>query len=267
MVFFLYGEDSFRRGKRLLELVAPYKTKYENLDLLSVDLEDEPEDWHRVRDFLNQPSMFVESKVAVLKNATLVSDDDWVKVLKKETNTPKNFVFISQKEAPPEGFEFLLKPPVKFQRFGELSGRELESFIKKEIKDKSIDFSPEALHFFLSYIESSAEKTALASSELEKMDLMGLKKPVSLEALREVIFLREGTETYVLSAEILRVKDFRAGLKFLEKLLLKEDSHYAFNSLSYQARGASALALADYDVSMKSGGLGYEEALLDFTLR
>ncbi|KKU94513.1 MAG: hypothetical protein UY26_C0001G0065 [Candidatus Jorgensenbacteria bacterium GW2011_GWA1_48_13] len=266
MVFFLYGDDSFRRGERLRGLIAPYRAKYASLDLLSVDLEDEPDSWLKARDFLNQPSMFVESKVAVLKEATAVLDKEWVKTIKGQIGAPKTFTFISQKKAPPKDFNFLLEPPVKSQKFNELSLRELEGLLKRELKARNLDFSPEAFRFFFSYIESSAEKTALASSELEKMSLMDLEKPTPLEALREIVAWRTGTEAYVLASEILRLKDFRLKLKSLEKLLLGEDPYYAFNSLAYQARGASALALADYDVSIKSGGLEQAEALLDFVL-
>ncbi len=266
MVFFLYGEDSFRRGERLKELIAPYRAKYADLDLFSADLEDEPEGWLKARDFLNQPSMFVESKVAVLKEATAVSEKEWVKILKDQTGVPKTFVFISQKKAPPEDFGFLLNSPVKFREFRELSGRELEIFLKNEIEKKNLNFSPEAFRFFFSYVESQTERAALASSELEKMSLMDLGKPAPLEALREIVAWRTGTEAYVLASEILRLKDFRLRLKPLEKLLLEEDPYYAFNSLAYQARGRAALVLADYDVSVKSGGLEQEEALTDFAL-
>ena len=55
----------------------------------------------------------------------------------------------------------------------------------------------------------------------------------------------------------------------LEQLLIqKEPAAYAFNllSLSYGAPANLLLKLADYDVSAKSGGLDYEEILLDLAL-
>jgi len=62
-------------------------------------------------------------------------------------------------------------------------------------------------------------------------------------------------------------KDFSKKLVILEQLFLqKEEPARLFNSLVYQVRGNDILRLADYDVSVKSGGLEYEEALLDFVI-
>ncbi len=267
MVFFLYGQDSFRRHRRLQELIAPYKAKYSALDIQSFDLEDEPEGWATARDFLNQPSMFVESKVAIVKEGTAVDVKEWVKALKEQVETPKNFVFISQSNLPSQKFEFLLEKPVRSQEFKELEGGELEQFVRSELKSGNLKFDPAALGFFCSYVNSSEEKSALAVSEIEKIGLMNLKEPVTLNDLRAVIAWRSQERAYVLAQEILRAKDKKAGLKSLEKLLLEEDAAYAFNSLGFQARGEAAEALAGYDISVKSGGLEYEEALLDFILR
>ncbi|HXF44251.1 MAG TPA: hypothetical protein VNK70_02180 [Candidatus Paceibacterota bacterium] len=266
MIFLLYGEDSFRRTERLKELITPYRAKYSDLDMISLDLEDEPDGWRRVRDFLNQPSMFVDSKVAIVKEATSVREKEWAATLKSFLNVPKTFIFISQREAPVGDFSFLLAPPVKSQQFGSLLLRELEAFIKDKAAKLGLEFSADAFRFLSLYIGSSTEKTALASYELEKISLMGFKNPIALEDLKKAVVWQPGTAAYALSAEILAARDFRRRLAPLEKILLSEDPYYAFNSLGFQARGAQAALLAEYDISVKSGGLEYEEALTDFVV-
>jgi len=266
VVFFLYGKDSFRRDRFLRELVAPYRAKYADWDLKTFDLEDKPEEWRAARDFLNQPSMFVASKVAIVKGGTAVDEKEWVKTLKNQIAAPKNFVFISETGSPPKKFNFLLEKPARFQEFKELTGADLAEFVESELKAHGVSFEPAAFRFFLDYIDSAEEKSARAASEIEKISLLNLKQPISLEDLRNVVVWRAAARAWVLAREILREKNFKNRLGTLESLLFEEDAAYVFNSLGFQASGRAAAALADYDISIKSGGLEYEEALLSFVL-
>lgn len=267
MVFFLYGKDSFRRNRYLGELIAPYKAKYADLDLRVFDLEDEPDSWPEARDFLNQPSMFVESKVLVVKEGTSVEEKDWRETLKKQIDQPKIFVFVSQTNRPTKKFDFLLKKPVKSREFPELEGTELADFLKKEAALRGLEFAEDAWRFFLAYIADSAERSTLAVNELEKLYLLGFGKKVSLSSLRTVIRFEKKEEVWRAASAILGEKNLGRRLGALEKTFLQREApSYVFNSLGFQARGRSALRLADYDISLKSGGLEYEEALVDFIL-
>ncbi|MBI4033955.1 MAG: hypothetical protein HY378_00185, partial [Candidatus Brennerbacteria bacterium] len=267
MIIFLYGEDSFRRGAFLEELIAPYKAKYADLDLKVFDLEDKPDSWLEARDFLNQPSMFVESKVLIVKDATAVEDKEWVKILKSQVEQPKNFVFISQKSKPTKKFGFLLEKPAKSREFRELEGAALENFLKKEIADRGLRFAEGASRFFLSYIAASLERSALAANELEKIRLLGTSEEITLRRLREVIRFEKREEVWMVASAILREGSAGRRLGLLERVFLgRQTPSYVFNSLGFQARGKSALRLADYDISVKSGGLEYEEALTDFVI-
>ena len=69
MIIHLSGPDSYRRKKKLRELLADYFKKYESADLLDLDFSDDKEAWEKARDFLNQPSMFTPSKVLVARES------------------------------------------------------------------------------------------------------------------------------------------------------------------------------------------------------
>ena len=69
MIYFLYGPDSYRRNQKLKSSLEGYKNKYPTGDIMAVDLEENPDDWAKARDFLNQPSMFVDSKVLIVKES------------------------------------------------------------------------------------------------------------------------------------------------------------------------------------------------------
>lgn len=239
--------------------------------MLSIDLEDSPDNWTKVRDFLNQPSMFVDSKLVVVKEIGVVprtgGEKEWAKVLKNYLETPKTFILISDEKAPRSVFKFLLKEPVKSQVFLELEGSTLEAFLKKEATERNLSFDPKAWRFFCSYITSQEQKSWLAVNELEKLALAKFNQPISLDNLRLVVRWHAKEKTFLMAGQILRTGDFREKLRALEQLFLqKEAPAYIFNSLAYQAKGEAVLKLADYDVSIKSGGLEYEEALTDFCL-
>ena len=84
MIYCFYGSDSYRRGKKLREVLGAYKKKYVNIDILEVDLEEDPERWVDARDFLSQPSMFVDSKILLVRQSGFVDIVGWVKMLKAQ---------------------------------------------------------------------------------------------------------------------------------------------------------------------------------------
>ncbi len=251
-------------------LVSQYKTKHSQIDLFSADFESEPEDWLKAKEFINQPSIFTDSKVAIIKESGAVpieAEKSWAKFLKSQIETPKTFILISDSGTPKKSFVFLLEKPVQAQFFEELKNGKLDFFLKQEAEMRGLVFSSEAFQFFTSFINGQKERGWVATQELDKFALAGFPSPISLEQAHSMIYSREREEVYLLARRILEAKDKKQKLSFLEILFLeKADPAYIFNSLAFQARGESAVKLADYDISIKSGGLDYEEAILSYCL-
>lgn len=251
---------------KLQEIIGNYKKKNSSIDMFVVDLEDEPDDWRKARDFLNQPSMFVDVKLALIKESGL-EEKEWVKALKAYVDNQKIFIVISDRDKPKKQFGFLTKEPVVFQEFKELEGEGIKTFLQKEAANLSLKFETAALHFLCLYISSSVSRSILAHNELEKISLAKLSQPIGLASLRSIIKWNKKEAPFYMSRDIVASTDFRKKLSALEKLFLqKEAPAYIFNLLASQTRGASALKFADYDISIKSGGLDYEEALTEFVL-
>ena len=247
--------------------ISEYKKKYPVSDMAVFDLAEEPDDWTEARDFLNQPSMFVDSKVAVLKNSGEVSERGWLKVLKSNLESPRTFIFISDGKKPLKAFEFLLESPVKSQFFGELDGRLLETFVKKEAAARGLILEKKAEDFFLGYLSALNERSWIAISELDKFALLGLAQPIKFEDIRKVIASASNDEVFDVAKQIMWSRNWTEKLKLLERLLLqKKEPAYIFNSLAFSARGRELIRLADYDAAIKGGNLDYEEALTDFVL-
>lgn len=267
MIIYLYGPDSYRRNKNLQELIRAYRDKYRDTDLLAVDLGDTPDDWIKIRDFLNQPSMFVESKVAVVKENSAVKSKEWIEVLKSHLKSSKTFVLISDAVEPEDNFKFLLKEPVESRYFEELKGERLVSFLRKEAVIRRLVFSAEAWNYFYKFIDNNPDKSWRAVNELEKISLANLPQPISLKDTQSLINWLPKEEVYLAAREMAIGRGYKVRLSALERALLqKEDPSRIFNSLVYQVRGSQIEKLADYDVSIKSGGLEPEQALLDFVL-
>ncbi len=292
MIYYLYGPDSYRRKKKLRELLADYFKKYEAADLLDLDFSEDQEARMKGRDFLSQPSMFTPSKVLIAresacsakasrKGGTEADDEnekeakgaatwrkEWAAVLQKYADEPKVFIFLTDSNKPIKIFDFLLDKPVRSLPFHELSGEDLRRFIVEEAETRRLSFSPEALRFFLGFLGSAADVSWNAVSEMEKLSLMDLPQPISAKAIEPVIEWSSKTAVFEGARSLMWARNRTDRLKLLEKLLLqKEAAAYVFNSLGFIARGVDAVRLADYDVSVKSGGLDYEEALLDFVLK
>ncbi|MFH0712403.1 MAG: hypothetical protein V2A55_00875 [Candidatus Jorgensenbacteria bacterium] len=267
MIIHLYGKDSYRRNRKLKELSEAYQKKHAPIDMTVFDLENDPDDWQRAGDFFNQPSMFVDSKLAVVRGAQAADNKEWTSILKAQVDAEKVFVIISDNNPPKKEFRFLSKETVMSQKFDELEGATLAGFLEKEAALRGLRFTEDAWHFFLSYIADSEERSALAVNELEKLLLLGFREEVTLARLRTVINFERREEVFRIASVILGNGGIGRKLGAFEKALLQREApSYIFNSLGFQAQGKPALQLADYDISLKSGGLEYEEAVTDFIL-
>lgn len=270
MILYLYGPDSYRRVRKLRVLIAEYRQKHSQIDLLCADFEEAPDVFEKAKEFLNQPSMFVDSKLLVLKESGAVpteKEKSLIKILKSHLETPKTFILISDSSAPKKIFGFLLRKPVMTQEFLELRGATLNFFLKQELQERKLALSPDAFGFLSAFIDSQTEKSWTAVNELDKLMLAGFPQPISLTDIRLACPWLNRDEVFYSARKILNTHSISERLALLEKLFLeKAEPAHVFNSLAYQAGGENLLQLADYDISIKSGGLEYEEALADFIL-
>ncbi len=279
MIILLHGEDSYGRERKLKDLVREYRSKHVAADLLSADLDDDPGAWVKVRDFLSQPSLFVDSKIAVIRGGASVNEKGWAAALRSELESARTFIVISDQGTPLRALAFLLKPPVLQQTFPLLEGSTLSTFVRKEAAVRKLAFAGEGLRFFLEYVtgydadpgdprkKRGMDRGWLIINELEKVRLAGFEEPISEEDLRSLLRWSADSALFSIAGKILRGSTPGMKLISLETALRRNDAPHVFNLVSYQASGALATSLAHYDISIKSGGLEYEEALTSFALQ
>ena len=270
MIIYLVGPDSYCRGEKLRELLGQYKGKHEQTDFLDVDLDEDPTKWEGIRDFLNQPSMFVDKKIAVVRETGAVPADDggkaWAKTLKSFVNDKNIFIIVSDSKKPRKDLSFLLEVEIH-QEFPEPEGRPLEIFIKKESERRGLAFDVKALEFLSRYVAQAENRSWTAINALDMLALAGLAKPIVVADLKPFFNIAMEEEVYEIAQQFLIRGDWKTKCALLERALIeKVPDAYFFNSLAFQARGEQLPIFADMDVAIKSGNLEYEEALTSFAL-
>lgn len=267
MIIYLYGPDSYRRNERLRKIVQQYRGKYKDADFLDIDLEESPENWVRARDFLAQPSLFVCSKLCLVRSSGVVTEKKWEELLRSHLDGEKVFLLISDSSTPLKAFQFLLKKPARAQEFGVLGGKELEAFVSREAGARGLTFSPEAKRLFLEYVSSFSDVSWIAVREIEKISLAGFRQPASLQDLQRVISWARYDESYRTAFSFLRAGGKYDKLGFLEELKLRGDEpRYTLNLLGSLVWGEDAVRLARIDEMVKGGESEDEVALTGFAL-
>ncbi len=252
MIIYLYGEDSYRRQQKLRELSAKYKEKHSGLTVENFDLSAEAsaeEDLDRLRDFISAQSLFGGSKLGVISAKTATKELAAILKLAAEEKT-MNLFLVSEKHLGKE-FNFLLKNPVLSEEFQPLIGAQFAAFVKKEAAKRNLKCPPEILS---NLIRLAGSDSWLAINELEKL-VLGGKPDDSLIYPNFFTLLNR-----------LRGSSLAGRLSALSFLIETQDSVGIFNVLASQADAETKIKMANYDVAVKSGKLGYEEALLDLVL-
>ena len=162
-----------------------------------------------------------------------------------------------------------MKPPAKNDFFGELNGRFLEAFVKKEAEARGLKFEKSAWEFLLNCLSSVTERSWVAIAELDKISLSGFSRPmIKFDDLKKILSPVLDDQVFEIARKISWSRSWAEKLGLLESLFLqKKEAAYIFNSLAYIAKGKDIVRMADYDVAVKSGNLEYEEALTDFVIR
>ncbi len=268
MIHYFYGPDSLRRNLKFKDALNEISKKSGTVEEMDVDLDEKEDAWKEIKEFVNQQSIFGGVKVAVVRNPSFSEDERWLDFLRQKISDGNIHIFMSESRAKPlKAFEFLVKKPSDFYEFQELTGSNLSSFVVSESKKRGFSFSPEALSFFVSFLEGQKEgKSWMAVNEIEKFSFLS-RETISLEDMAKSSRFPDFDEVWVLTKRILNSDKLGERAYFLEKLFMEEaDPSYVFNSLAFGAKGRDLMKLSDYDIMVKSGKLDFPEALFSFVL-
>ncbi|MDP3901704.1 MAG: hypothetical protein Q8Q37_01865 [bacterium] len=249
MVIYLYGPDSYRRLEKTKEIVAKYREKHLALGIEKFDF-DEDKELDRLSDFIKSQSLFDKFKLAVtnIGNIGDLPTKPLAELLKGLLETRNIIILLSCAKALPKEFKFLLKDSVISQNFEELKGSQLTALIKKEAAKRNLDLSTDDINELATI--NKGETWGIVN-DLEKLALGGN--------------LESGLASPNFFVLINRIR--QGDLAALTWLMETDDPAKVFNILSSFMKSSVELKkIADYDVAIKSGKLGYEEALLKLVI-
>ena len=147
MIYFIYGEDSYRAKRKLEEIILGYKKVHKSgLNLIYIDTDET-----NFKDFysnLKITSMFAEKKLIVLKN--VFSDakfqEDFLENV-KSLEDAKDIIVIYEDTAPDQRTKLfkVLQKHAKCQEFNYLQPAALKKWVNQEFEKNKVKINPDAL--------------------------------------------------------------------------------------------------------------------------
>ncbi|MCL4405439.1 MAG: hypothetical protein M1361_00580 [Patescibacteria group bacterium] len=257
MIVFLSGPDSYLRSAKEREIVEIYRKKHGSMSDDRFDFGDNSE-IENLEEFLANNSMFEVSKLAVVESPFKASATKLAKILKGHLkDDPNTTILVVSDSDPPAAMKFLKEKPSMYQEFPTLTGKALDLFIQKEASRRGLKLGLAVVNEIAKAFEGDSWSIV---TELDKLGLMN----------RKVLDFEKPAPEYFELINVLKYdRDMRHKLTALEIMLSdrKDDPARIFNTLAYRlCDRKEAEVFADYDVSIKSGRLDYEEVLVDLAL-
>lgn len=168
MIYFLYGEDTFRSRKKLEEIIEQYKKAHKSgLNLIKLDAKEK--EFSDLMDNFKIVSMFAEKKLIVVNNLFLNQkfQDEFLKEIKNMEGS-KDVIVVFEKEKIDERNKLFkaLKKQAKCQEFNFLSNGKMFLWLDKELERYKSKIDPLAKNIFLN---SVGNNLWLAENEIKKL--------------------------------------------------------------------------------------------------
>ena len=251
MIYFIYGQDSYRVKEKLGEIINQYKSVHKSgLNLVQID-SSEPfnavsfnsvqsgQGKNNFKDFLDNfkiASMFNEKKLIILKNifSNQKFGEDFLKEIKVLKDS-KNIIVVFEKDEINQKtklFKTLIKN-AKCQEFSFLNNRNLIVWFKKESEKYKLKIDSAAEATLLSYVGNDLWQL---ENEIKKLADF---KPGKLIKKEDIILqVRPKIENNIFKTiDAISQKDKKQALSLLHKHLENGDSPlYLLSMISYHFR-------------------------------
>jgi len=239
MIIFLYGEDAYRSRQKLREIIEQYKKVHKaglNLNYLDYSKGGDSISFSDFKDNTRQASMFKEKKMYILTNIfsnsgfreefleeakNLIKSDDIIVVYEPGKCDERISLFK------------LLKEKAKSQKFDQLSGQKLKSWVKKEFQNNKTQIEDRVLEKLIEYVGSDLWQM---HNEINKLVNFREDKPIRAEDVS--LMVRPKIETDIFKTiDAIAKKDKKQALNLLHSHIEKGDSPlYLLSMITFQFR-------------------------------
>lgn len=295
MVIFLYGPDSYRLRAKAKEIKNQFLEKYSGLTLRYFDFSQKEAETEFL-DFIDNLSIFESKKMALLEPLSAFEIKFKKKILPAIESLDLNIIIIdseieSEKDVKAE-WKFLLEPPIKSQKFDLLNNSQLAFFIKKEAESMGISLNAKIVNHL---IKNFGSDTWAIHNEIEKIRLYPELPLISEQVKKSIFSLIDGLaynpsskdtflnleRNFVLGEDPAAV--FNLLVSEVRNLLLAKESPKQFEGLKLhpfvirKIKSRTQLfnleqlrdfyrQLGDFDISVKSGKLAYDDCLVSLAV-
>lgn len=218
MIIFLYGQDSYRIGQKLKEIIEVYKVKNPSgFNLVNFDLSE-----NKLEDFfeaVKSGSLIPEKKLIIAKNIETVDSEELLGFIKSQNLSKREdaiLIIVSFKDSGKNKlFEYLTGKPNQSQNFKLLKEHEVKNWARKLLDSLEIDLTGEALDLLVSSCDCNLWRI---DSEIRKIADYKIKGVVSKSQLEELFIPSKEHNIFELTDALL-VKNKKKALLALYKAM------------------------------------------------
>lgn len=235
MIYFLYGEDTFRSKKKLEEIIEGYKKVHKSgLNLIYFNAKSN--DFKEFSDSFRTTSMFAEKKLVILKNVfdSAKFQEELLDEVKR-INELKDIVVVYESGAADQRTKIFksLQKTAKCQEFKFLSPSMLKKWVAEEFlkNGAKIDFNAENL--LLGFVGNNLWRM---QNEIKKLSDYKRGGVVAMQDVEELV--RPNIENDIFKTiDALASKNKKQALAFLHKHIDAGDNPlYLLSMVAYQFR-------------------------------
>lgn len=259
MIFFLYGEDSFRSYERVLEIKKKFlESDKSGSGLSSFNAGEENYLFDKIKNTFGISSLFSSKRLVIIKRLissglsadqekileflksnqeVILKDNDWIGIFWEDSMPKKNGAL----------FKFLEKNSKK-QNFENLSGQKINQWVLEKLKsfDEKATISKSALEKLIAY---SGGETIILEQEVQKLFNHSFPEMISEADVESLVKAKIESNIFE-TVDALGSGNKKKALEFLHKHLEKgDDPFYLFSMFIYQFR--NILKVSD----LKEGGM------------
>jgi DNA polymerase III subunit delta len=259
MIYFIYGQDSYRAKRKLEEIILSYKKVHKSgLNLIYIDANEK--DFKYFYSNLQINSMFAEKKLIVLKNVFSDSkfQEDFLEEAKNLEGV-KDIIIVYEENVPDKRTKFFkaMQKCAKCQEFDYLSPVMLQKWVIQEFEKNKVKVNSDALDLMVSFVGNDLWKM---TNEINKLSNYKVGSIITKEDIE--LLVKPSIENDIFKTiEAVASRDKKQALVLLHKHLENGDnSLYLLSMISYQFRNLLIIKeLQDmqkpYGVVVKKSGL------------
>lgn len=236
MIYFFYGEDNYRSREKLKETIADIKKKSKS-ELAFNFFDGGKDKFEKIKENLFSNSIFKENKVLILNN--VFSNKDFEKeclALLKEGNIKEDIIFYEKGKVDKRGsfFKFLVKK-ARTQEFNFLTEKNLELWIKREVKERNSSISDKAVSLLIKFVGNNLWRIV---SEIEKLSLYKINSGSRIEEEDIKKMVKSELETDIFKTiDAISSQNNKKALELLHSHLEQGDSPiYLFSMIRFQIK-------------------------------